>query len=58
MLSSKNIYCILKLPKLDGADASGVHGGYAAVFGSNWFTGEWAPAIQPFHITIKELFPK
>jgi hypothetical protein len=39
------------------SDAAGVHGGYAAVFGSNWFTGEWTPAIQPFHITIKELFP-
>jgi hypothetical protein len=39
------------------SDAAGVHGGYAAVFGSNWFTGEWSPAMQPFHITIKELFP-
>jgi hypothetical protein len=33
------------------------HGGYAAVFGSNWFTGEWPPAMQPFHLTIKEFFP-
>lgn len=39
------------------SDAAGVHGGYAAVFGSNWFTGEWPPAMQPFHITSKGLFP-
>jgi len=39
------------------SDAAGVHGGYAAVFGSNWFTGEWPPAMQPFHLTIKEFFP-
>ena len=39
------------------SDAAGVHGVYATVFGSNWFTDEWLPAMQPFHITIKELFP-
>ena len=39
------------------SDAAGVHGGDDAVFGSNWFTVEWSPAMQLFHITIKELFP-
>ena len=39
------------------SDAAEAHGGYSAVFGSNWFTGEWPPAMQPFHLTIKEFFP-
>jgi hypothetical protein len=39
------------------SDAAGVHGGYAAVFGSKWFAGEWPPEIKDLHITVKELFP-
>ncbi|VDI74165.1 Hypothetical predicted protein [Mytilus galloprovincialis] len=39
------------------SDAAGVHGGYAAVFGSTWFAGEWPQNMLQLHITIKELFP-
>ncbi|CAG2189540.1 unnamed protein product [Mytilus edulis] len=39
------------------SDAAGVHGGFAAVFGNDWFTGSWPPEIEPEHITVKELFP-
>ena len=39
------------------SDAAGVHGGFAAVFGNDWFTGIWPPEIEPEHITVKELFP-
>ncbi|VDI03187.1 Hypothetical predicted protein [Mytilus galloprovincialis] len=27
------------------SDAAGVHGGFAAVFGNDWFTGDWPPEI-------------
>ena len=39
------------------SDAAGVHGGFAAVFGSKWIAGEWTPEMKAFHITVKELFP-
>ena len=39
------------------SDATGVHGGYAAVFGNKWFSGEWPPEMKELHITVKELFP-
>lgn len=39
------------------SDAAGVHGGFAAVFGSKWFVGEWPPDMKDLHITIKELYP-
>lgn len=38
------------------SDASGALG-YAAVFGSSWFSGSWLEEHQPYQITIKELFP-
>ena len=31
--------------------------GYAAVFGSQWFSGEWPALWQQYHITVLELFP-
>lgn len=36
-------------------DASGI--GYGAVFGKQWFYGEWPDHFRSYHITIKELFP-
>lgn len=39
------------------SDAAGVHGGYAAVFGSKWFAGKWPPEMKDLNITVKELFP-
>lgn len=39
------------------SDAAGVHGGYAAVFGSYWFAGRWPAEMESLHITVKELFP-
>ena len=40
------------------SDASGsMTIGFAAVFGSRWFAGEWDDAWQQVHITSKELFP-
>jgi len=39
------------------SDATGVHGGYAVVFGNKWFSGEWPPEMKELHITVKELFP-
>jgi len=39
------------------SDAAGVHGGYAAVFGSKWFAGIWPPEMKDLNITVKELFP-
>lgn len=39
------------------SDAAGVHGGYAAVFGNKWLSGEWPPEMKSLHITVKELFP-
>ncbi|CAG2186922.1 unnamed protein product [Mytilus edulis] len=39
------------------SDAAGTHGGFAAVFGSKWFAGEWPQEIRNLPITIKELFP-
>ena len=38
-------------------DAAGVHGGFAAVLGHQWFSGPWPTDMQSLHITIKELFP-
>ncbi|VDI72677.1 Hypothetical predicted protein [Mytilus galloprovincialis] len=38
-------------------DAAETHGGFAAVFGSKWFAGEWPQEITNLPITIKELFP-
>ncbi|XP_033739135.1 uncharacterized protein LOC117326493 [Pecten maximus] len=39
------------------SDAAGVHGGYAAVLGASWFTGQWTDELRVTHITVKELFP-
>ncbi|VDI80146.1 Hypothetical predicted protein [Mytilus galloprovincialis] len=39
------------------SDAAGVYGGFAAVFGSKWFSGQWPPELKDLHITVKELFP-
>ena len=39
------------------SDAAGVHGGFAAVFGNKWFSGEWPTDMKDLHITVKELFP-
>ena len=39
------------------SDAAGVHGGFAAVFGSKWFVGNWPENMKELHITVKELFP-
>ena len=39
------------------SDAAGVHGGFAAVFGSSWLVGSWPNSMKPFSITFKELFP-
>jgi hypothetical protein len=35
------------------SDAAGVHGGFAAVFGSEWFAGEWPVTMKELHITVK-----
>ena len=34
-----------------------MYGGYAAVFGTKWFSGEWPLEMKDLHITVKELFP-
>lgn len=39
------------------SDAAGTYGGFAAVFGSKWFSGKWPPELIDLHITVKELFP-
>ncbi|XP_071150453.1 uncharacterized protein [Mytilus edulis] len=39
------------------SDATGTYGGFAAVFGSKWFSGKWPPELIDLHITVKELFP-
>ena len=39
------------------SDAAGVHGGFAAVFGSKWFVGNWPEDMKNLHITVTELFP-
>jgi hypothetical protein len=31
--------------------------GYAAVFGSLWFTKDWPSHLQHYQIAVKELFP-
>lgn len=38
------------------SDAAGVHGGFAGVFGSKWFAGEWPVTMKELHITVKSLF--
>lgn len=35
---------------------AGVHGGFAAVFGNKWFSGEWPYNVKDLRITDKELF--
>lgn len=39
------------------SDAAGVHGGFAAVLGSQWFAGVWTDDLIHTSITVKELFP-
>lgn len=38
------------------SDAADVDGGFAAVFGSKWFAGEWPVTMKELHITVKSLF--
>lgn len=36
-------------------DASNL--GFGAILGNQWFYGKWDPAMEKYHINIKELFP-
>ncbi|MES9881299.1 MAG: reverse transcriptase domain-containing protein [Sedimenticola sp.] len=38
-------------------DAAGVHGGFAAIFGSKWFVGSFPESLRNESITVKELLP-